>query len=467
MHTEWLNTNTRGSFLLEALLASAVGALFVIALGSAYLYGQEAAVVAGNRTRALLLGEEGLEAARNIRDDDFSNLVAGTHGLAISSNQWSLFGANDTADIFTRRLIVSDIDATRKLVTAEVTWQQTPQRTGLISLTTRLTNWMRTAIGNWASPFVEISRDISGAQNGIKIQAAGNYAYMVRNDGTPDFLVIDITNPAASFVTGFLALTGVPTNIYILGNYAYVSNTSDAEELQIIDISNPSSPTVVGIYNAPGTANANGVFVAGATAYLVFTSSANPELRTIDVTNPASPQLLGSLELGATGYEIAVSGNYAYIASGHNSQELQVINVTNPASPIFAGSSNLPGSTDAITIAITGTTALIGQGSTLVTRDITTPSSPLPLGSTGTGGTLNDIALNLGNGDMYVFLATSAGGSEFQVITITNPATPSLLSSLDIAGANPLLGIAYDAAKDRVFGAGSSNTQEFIVIAPQ
>ncbi len=141
MKKEWFNNNSCGSFLLEALLAAAVGSLFVIALGSAYFYGQEAVWIAGNRARAQFLAEEGLEAVRNIRDDNFSNVTAGTHGLSISGSQWVFSGTSDATDIFTRRIIVSDIDANRKSMTAEVAWQQNQQRSGLVAFQSQLTNW--------------------------------------------------------------------------------------------------------------------------------------------------------------------------------------------------------------------------------------------------------------------------------------------------------------------------------------
>lgn len=132
---------SRGFFLVEALLAGAVFVLLATAFIGAYLYGQESTALAGNRARAVLLAEEGLEAVRNIRDDQFSNLTNGTHGLAISGNQWVFSGTQDATGIFVRRITVSTVTATRKDVTGTVTWQQNPSRTGSVMLTTRFTKW--------------------------------------------------------------------------------------------------------------------------------------------------------------------------------------------------------------------------------------------------------------------------------------------------------------------------------------
>lgn len=139
MKQDWSVIN--GFSLVEVLLAVALLGMIATGFGSALLYGQEGQRIAGERARAVLLAEEGLEAVRNIRDSDYSALVAGTHGLAISAGKWELVGSLDTTGIFSRQLIVSDIDENRKQVTSTVTWQQNLQREGSVQLVTYLTNW--------------------------------------------------------------------------------------------------------------------------------------------------------------------------------------------------------------------------------------------------------------------------------------------------------------------------------------
>ncbi len=140
-------TETGGFSLIEVILTTAIFALFIVAFAGAYLYGQEATATAGSRARAALLAEEGLEAVRNIRDASFANLTNGTYGLTTTSNQWNLFGTQDTADVFTRQIQVSPVDANRKAVIATVTWQQNQQRSGTVSLVTYFTNWAQASGG--------------------------------------------------------------------------------------------------------------------------------------------------------------------------------------------------------------------------------------------------------------------------------------------------------------------------------
>lgn len=467
MQKGWLATNQAGFSLVEIILSSAIFVLLVTALVGAYLYGQESTALAGNRARANMLAEEGLEAVRNIRDPAYANLTDGTYGLTTTGNQWNLSGASDANGIFTRQVIVSTIDTKRKSVTANVTWQQNPQRTGLVSLVTRLTNWIASGIGDWSNPQNATQIDLSGNQDGLKIQVQGNYAYMTRAGAVPNFLVIDISDPESPSLVGSATLSGTPQNLVVSGNFAYVASDDNAQELQIINISSPSAPTLAGTYDAPGNTNANGVAVVGTTLYLVRASSANNEFNVINVLIPTLPVLLGSLDLGADGNDVVVSGTNAFLATSDDSQEMKVINISVPALPTLAGSLNLAGNTDATAIALASNTVFLSQGSSVFTVNITTPTTPAQLGSISAGGTINDIALNLGNNNTYLYLATSNSASEFQVINVSIFASPVLLGSLNITGTNPLFGIAYDATLDRAFAVGQSNTEEFVVIAPQ
>lgn len=142
MPKAWSRTNRPAFSLVEIILASALFGLLVTALAGAYLLGQETTALAGSRARAGLLAEEGLEATRNIRDAGWANLIDGAHGLAVAGNQWTFSGTQDTSDIFTRQLSIATVDAKRKTITSQVTWQQNQQRAGAVTLTTRLTNWL-------------------------------------------------------------------------------------------------------------------------------------------------------------------------------------------------------------------------------------------------------------------------------------------------------------------------------------
>lgn len=459
-----LEKNKNGFSLVEVLLSGALFAILAMVLLGGLIYGQEGTLTGGKTTRATLLAEEGLEAVRNIRDNNFSNLVDGTYGLAISGGKWTLSGASDLTDIFTRNVVISTIDTDRKNVVANVTWQQNAQRSGSVSLASRLMYWRKIVqtIGNWANPNVLISSlDLSGGSSGTKIQVQGTYAYMVRTSAT-NFSIIDISNPASPVEVSTLNLVGTLSNIAVSGNYAYIVGADDNTELKIIDISNPVSPVQVGTFNAAGNANALGVFVSGNYVYMTRASSANYEFAVIDVTNPASPTLSGSLSFTANVNEVAVVGNYAYLATSDVSNELRIADVTNKSSPALAGSLNLSAGNAATTIGAFGTTAVIGAGTLLYIVNASNPALPIQVSATTITGTINDISL--GNNNNYVFMGTTNTAGELTIYDISNQSAPAFVGLYNAAGTYN--GVAYDPVTDRVYAATATSSAELNVVGP-
>lgn len=457
----------KGFFLVEVIIAASVFMLLVTAIAGTYLYGQESAVLSGNRTRAVMLAQEGIEAVRNIRDDSFSNLVDGAYGLDAAGGEWNLVAGQDTISIFTRQIIISTIDANRKNITVNVEWQQNAQRNGRISLATILSNWAAAVgIGDWSAPVQEASLNLSGKKNGRKIQVQGDYAYIIRDNGNPDFAVIDISDTSNPMLIGSLQLDGKPKNIAVSGNYAYVVSDARNRELQIIDVSTPSSPFIAGIYNAPGKKKALGVYAVGQTVYLSREKSNEDEFYIIDSSNPASPLLIGSLGLDDDANEVYVSGNYAYIASDSRSQELQVIDITSPSAPTLVASLDLVGKDKAETIDGSGNIVVIGRRGNngyVHIIDISSPLSPVEIGMYSAGDDIRDIAV--GDAVNYAFVVGDRNDRELQIIDISTPSSPTLIGYFDAAG--DLNGVDYSEQKDRVFAVGDANREEFIVVAPQ
>lgn len=130
----------RGFSTVEVLLAATIFGMIAMAIVGALIYGNESTADAGDHERAIMLAQEGVEAARNIRDSGFANLADGTHGLAQVSNQWSFSGSSDVTDIFCRSIGISPVDSTRKNVTVTVKWPDCSSSTQ-VTTTARLSNW--------------------------------------------------------------------------------------------------------------------------------------------------------------------------------------------------------------------------------------------------------------------------------------------------------------------------------------
>lgn len=459
MQKDW-QTKQQGTILVDVLLATSIFALLVTAVVGAVYFGAESTATAGIRSRAVSIAEEGLEAARAIRDKGYANLTAGAHGLSISGNEWTFSGTSDSLDQFARSVTVTAIDTVTSSVVSTVTWTQAPWRAGSVSLTTYLTNWV---LKFWAAPAQQASVDLSGANDGRKVQTQGNYAYVVRDGGTPDFAIIDISIPSTPSLVGSLSLSGNPTNLFVSGNYAYVSSTENTQELQVIDITSPSAPIQAGTFDAAGGANANGVYMSGSTVYLVRAASASQELHLVDVSVPTLPVLLGSFEIGADVNEVVTLGAYAYLATASNSEELRVVDVSVPAAPTGVGSLNLSGNTDALSITGTSSTIILGRADSLVYMiDVTTPTAPSTSGSLNVSGNVNDVAL--GNSNQYVYLVTPTGSTEFQVVDITTTTSPSSVGTLNMNGTKN--GVAYAESLERALVVGSDNSEELVIVEP-
>lgn len=136
-----INKLNKGFSAIEIILAASIIVLAITALVGALIYGRESTALAGERARATFLAEEGLEAARAIRNSSFANLINGNHGVAVLGSNWVFSGSSDTTDIYNRQISVSDLGTNRKQIISTVTWQQNSQRSGSVVLTSELASW--------------------------------------------------------------------------------------------------------------------------------------------------------------------------------------------------------------------------------------------------------------------------------------------------------------------------------------
>ena len=462
----------RGFLSMEVLLAAVIFGFLAVAVVGAFVYGRQSTAGSGEFDRATALADEGVEAVRNIRDAAYSNLVDGTYGLAQSGGQWTLSGSSDTTGIFTRQVVISTVDSTRKSIATTVSWS-----TGGVShqvvATGRLTNWAASITPptpTWPNSILAGSLDLTGTTAGFKVATSGSYAYVIRNvTGATNFFVVNISSPSAPTLSGSLTLAGTPTNIAVSGNFVYVANSNGSGEMQIVNVITPTAPALSSTFNAAGTAGALGVAIRGTTAFLVRTSSTTTgtnEFLTINVATPTAPALLGSYNNNINMNEVYVpaSGNFAYVATNSSTAEFLVVNIATLTAPTLQTSLNLSGSVAATTIAGVGSTVYVGRTSTLASIDITTPTAPVALGTLTTTGsaTINDIDVD--SAGLWAFLATANTTAEFQLVNITTPATMSVAHTVDVPGTTSTLnGMAYNSTSDLVVGTGAAGTQEVTI----
>jgi len=265
---------SRGFSLIESILASALFGLIVTGMVGPLIYSPESVELSGRRNRATFLAAEGLQAAQNIRDQDFSLLSDGPHGLAISGNQWVLSGTSDSTDDFTRVLTITTLEANAKKVTSTVTWQQTAQRSGTVSLKTHLYNWRTSTAAPQADQvLVNVSSATIGGSGksevlGIVLQNTGTTTVMI------DRVMVSWTKPNQNIREIKMENVVVWSNN---GPGTPTGTQSSGTELNIQDISIPAGENDFDIDRIRMTGNATGdtftlllQFIDGSTKQTVF-----------------------------------------------------------------------------------------------------------------------------------------------------------------------------------------------------
>lgn len=147
-----------------------------------------------------------------------------------------------------------------------------------------------------------------------QVAVQDNLAYVA--GGTQGLAVVNVRNPQApQYAGGFRTLGGL-SQVLLDGTTLYAVS----DQLEIADLSNPRQPHPLARYplaGSPALAGSVLVLAAGETGLIA-----------VQVSNPAAPLELDRLALPGEARDVAVVGDYAYVAS---SAGLQVVDMREPA----------------------------------------------------------------------------------------------------------------------------------------
>jgi hypothetical protein len=253
----------------------------------------------------------------------------------------------------------------------------------------------------------------------LSVEVAGNLAYV--GEGT-SFVVLDIANPSAPVERGRIVLPGLVYGIAVANGKAYVASGSCG--LYVLDVSTPTSPTIVGLFDTPGIST--GIALDGNRALLADSAAG---LQILDISSPTAPTLISSLDTPGSGARIAIgtigARKIAFVADGVAG--VRVIEFTVPSSPVEIAV--LPTSDVVVGIRDVrfdgGRLYSLGVGTGIQIFDASNPNQPSLLGSyTNTTAS----TLDVGNGRVY------AAGSSLRILDPTNPANITSLSLLSLGG---------------------------------
>ncbi len=181
------------------------------------------------------------------------------------------------------------------------------------------------------------------------------------------------------------------------------------------------------------------VYVSGTAA-----SSAKPDVFVYNISTPAAPVQVASLDATNGGLNaLFLSGNYLYAATPDNSKEFVVFNVSNPATISKISSLDLTGNDDALSVAVVGTTAIVGRQGTAANEiafiDVADPANPKVVKqfTSPNDGDITDLAYT--DNILYATNKLGSGVSDILMYDITDPKNPTYIGTYDVPNtAEPL-----------------------------
>lgn len=506
-------TSQAGATLVEVLVAIALAGILLPAFAEAILTSHASRPAAERRLAADALEREAMEAVRVVREAGWAGVSTnGTYHPMQSGSTWTLASGSETINGLTRQIVISDvlrntsyvivssggtIDPSTKHVTTTVSWT-TPYPSS-VSEETYLSRWQNNAAWlqttqadfnagtfnntistntsggevqingggsgtSWTNPTQAGTYNVSGTTDATKVFAdtTTNRAYLIVST---TLYIIDVSTPSNPTLLGSFNSGSALNGVYVSGSYAYLASTNNTAELTVVNVSNPAAPTQAATLNLGDTADATSIFVTGGYAYvgkILSTTTNINEFYIINVGTPTAPTLSGSLNLTGTVDAVAVSGNYAYLATSITTAEVTVVNVTNKAAPTIAGTYNSAGTSTPTDIYVGSVYTYLSElnntgGAEFFILNTSTPSSISLVGSYEMGANINGIHV----AGSEAFLATASTGNQFAVLDLSTPSTPTLEGSNNQSTANDVF-----VANNTAYVASTANSSELIVMQP-
>ncbi len=287
---------------------------------------------------------------------------------------------------------------------------------------------------------------------GIAVQ--GGYAYIAQGeDGSMgafwgQMATVDISDPAQPQITDHRPLSEIGQKVATQDGYAYVA-TARCEfgaascwgSLLIYNLDDPASPSPVGKYELQDLVAAKGgserwgvadvqvwedyAYLIGGPYYENPAPGTNYGLVVVDISNPAAPVRAGAMALPPdgnpedwwTGWDLAISENYAYAAA--EDKGFRVVDISDPTAPAEVGS--LQG-IRATRLALAGRYAYVAGAETLWVLDLADIAHPTAVARFELPGDAQEMMAN--SGKLYIAFLDAG----LYVLDISNPVAPIVVN---------------------------------------
>lgn len=497
---EPLTTKKRGLSLVEIMLAITIFAIFTLGTFQLSIDTVQRDATNELRNEALSYAQEGLEAARKMRDENFLSLSNGDHGLQLSAGRWTFIAAPEAIDNFySRTVTIEDVyrdqtgaiaetgtlDPEMKKITSEVTWLFKGVFPKSIILTTYLSNWtgddfIDTTCTEFSTGTFTDSQSVTApsppndncsitltsvtAQGSVyssvnlgkhstDVVVDGSYLYTAVADAAKGFAIIDISDPATPITKSQLYTWNKGRKIYKTGTKAYLGIDAVNPAIGIINVANPVSPSVTYAWQLAGKGNQPAV----SGNYLYTTAESNGNAFAV-YNISGVPYATDFLNVGEAIRTVEINGNYAYIGTEEDDEGFQVISIANPNNVTQTATLDVDEEVNAI--AITGITAFVGTeevDDSLQVINISNPASPTKITSIDVGGEIQDLVIE---GD-FLYAAIDNQNAGLAAINIADPLNPVLVYNLDINGK----GTGIDADANYIYVSSDTSNKGIVIVA--
>ncbi|NJK81386.1 MAG: hypothetical protein HC914_16465 [Chloroflexaceae bacterium] len=311
-------------------------------------------------------------------------------------------------------------------------------------------------ISNPNAPVVRYGMRLPGAA--VDLDRADNRLYAAATGQQGGLHTVVLRDAAAPYLESTLPISGSLRGVQVVGERAYLA-AGFAGGLQVVDITTMPLPTLVARVDTDGSAE--DITVVGQVAFL---ADGREGVRSYDISDPNNPRELDRLELSGTATAVRVAGERAYVALG--GQGFAFVDISNPDDMELLAYQRLEGSvsevvaTDAQLLVAARSGGLYsldagdlrerGRFETLAqTRDAQLVNDVLYVAAGRQGLALLDargsklsllgrlplggIAAAVRVVDDLAFVATGSGG--LQIVDVSNPISPTLVSSVVLDGA--------------------------------
>ncbi|MBT5808683.1 prepilin-type N-terminal cleavage/methylation domain-containing protein [Candidatus Uhrbacteria bacterium] len=505
--------NNQGQSLIEVVIVMALFAILSGGVVSTLLGSAHATKKGAEYIVATGYIKEGIEAARSIRDREYSELTNGAHGLATGSGYYTFSGSSETIDtVYTRTITVEDVyrtgaltgdiavsgilDNNTKKVTVNVTWDVLAGRTQNIDAVFYVTNWnvqswtqtttadfnagtqnstAITTTSNGEFQLAGVSSGWSGLQelyvvdldgNGDRVAAQydelNDILYIVATSTTGyEFSALDVSSVTESMPTvlGGIDLFGMTISDFIVHDgYAYITSNENSNEVVVVDV---ATMTQVNSIDLSGNGNATAIDATGTTLIITREFSADDELYFYDISTPTGTLTeLGSTSIVGGLTDVAVSSTYAFATSDENSTELFVVRISDY---MQVNTVDMSGDGDAMAVKLFGNNLYVGRddgtGADFHLYDVTSPEGSITeTSSLDTASNITDVAIS--SNEDYAFLATENNSKELVVVDID---TFTELASGDVTGNDN--GLSVEPFGAFIYLGTANNSNDFVIFA--